>query len=209
MHVLALQAQVQDYYLLFRRAESFRKALAYQKRYLILLLGGFQDCEDVTLALIARIGGTPGLDNGHNGRDHVRSLPLSPLARFRRAALVAVACQRLRTLWQRWSTARQRAHGATTNVPPLVAATARPRFSVNPAEDSGNASGNGADRATASARRTATATSAAAAAATASSESGGANRRLYLQQQVLARVEATLQGPTRLRGDLPRAAVLG
>uniref|UniRef100_A0A8C3XE52 A-kinase anchoring protein 9 n=1 Tax=Cyanoderma ruficeps TaxID=181631 RepID=A0A8C3XE52_9PASS len=43
----------------YLRAESFRKALIYQKKYLLLLLGGFQECEEATLALIARMGGQP------------------------------------------------------------------------------------------------------------------------------------------------------
>uniref|UniRef100_A0A8W8M4S6 Pericentrin/AKAP-450 centrosomal targeting domain-containing protein n=1 Tax=Magallana gigas TaxID=29159 RepID=A0A8W8M4S6_MAGGI len=40
----------------YLRAHSYRKALVYQKKYLLLLLGGFQDCEQTTLALIARMG---------------------------------------------------------------------------------------------------------------------------------------------------------
>ena len=31
----------------------------YQKKYLLLLLGGFQECEEATLALLARMGGQP------------------------------------------------------------------------------------------------------------------------------------------------------
>jgi hypothetical protein len=108
--LLAFQSQAQNYYLLFRRAESFRKALAYQKRYLILLLGGFQDCEDVTLALIARIG-TPTLDADGNIMRAGQPTRPSPLARFRRAALVLVACHRLRTLQRRWAAARRGERG--------------------------------------------------------------------------------------------------
>ncbi|KTG39010.1 hypothetical protein cypCar_00027381, partial [Cyprinus carpio] len=43
----------------YLRSESFRKALIYQKKYLLLLLGGFQECEEATLSLIARMGGFP------------------------------------------------------------------------------------------------------------------------------------------------------
>uniref|UniRef100_A0A8C5QNC5 A-kinase anchoring protein 9 n=1 Tax=Leptobrachium leishanense TaxID=445787 RepID=A0A8C5QNC5_9ANUR len=43
----------------YLRSESFRKALVYQKKYLLLLLGGFQECEEATLSLIARMGGLP------------------------------------------------------------------------------------------------------------------------------------------------------
>lgn len=41
----------------YLRSESFRKALIYQKKYLLLLLGGFQECEEATLALIAGMTG--------------------------------------------------------------------------------------------------------------------------------------------------------
>ena len=97
--------QVKEYYLMYRRAESFRKALAYQKHYLILLLGGFQDCEDVTLALIARIGTA----QPHSDTVNRVERSLSPLARFRRAAMVAIAARRLVMLWKRWVAARMRA----------------------------------------------------------------------------------------------------
>uniref|UniRef100_A0A663EU62 Pericentrin n=1 Tax=Aquila chrysaetos chrysaetos TaxID=223781 RepID=A0A663EU62_AQUCH len=48
--------KLQRLYRKYLRAESFRKALVYQKKYLLLLLGGFQDCEQATLSLIARMG---------------------------------------------------------------------------------------------------------------------------------------------------------
>lgn len=77
--------QVQRLYERYLRAESFRKALVYQKRYLLLLLGGFQECEQATLCLIAHMGARP-------------SPPLSsqhrPLARFRAAVRVVVAVSR-------------------------------------------------------------------------------------------------------------------
>uniref|UniRef100_A0A8W8MAQ5 Pericentrin/AKAP-450 centrosomal targeting domain-containing protein n=1 Tax=Magallana gigas TaxID=29159 RepID=A0A8W8MAQ5_MAGGI len=40
-------------------ADSYRKALVYHKKYLLLLLGGFQDCEQTTLALNTRMGVYP------------------------------------------------------------------------------------------------------------------------------------------------------
>lgn len=70
----------------YLRAESFRKALVYQKKYLLLLLGGFQECEEATLFLLTRMGGRPALE------------PLSQrrrgLTRFRSAARVAIALSR-------------------------------------------------------------------------------------------------------------------
>ncbi|KAK1788985.1 hypothetical protein P4O66_015880 [Electrophorus voltai] len=73
----------------YLRAESFRKALIYQKKYLILLLGGFQECEEATLSLITHMGGRPthlGLEPwGH--RHH-------GLTRFRSAVRVSIAISR-------------------------------------------------------------------------------------------------------------------
>uniref|UniRef100_A0A3P9HNG5 A kinase (PRKA) anchor protein 9 n=1 Tax=Oryzias latipes TaxID=8090 RepID=A0A3P9HNG5_ORYLA len=78
----------------YLRAESFRKALVYQKKYLLLLLGGFQECEEATLFLLTRMGGRPALE------------PLSQrrrgLTRFRSAARVAIALSRMRFLVKRW-----------------------------------------------------------------------------------------------------------
>uniref|UniRef100_A0A3Q3AKC5 Pericentrin n=1 Tax=Kryptolebias marmoratus TaxID=37003 RepID=A0A3Q3AKC5_KRYMA len=86
-------SRLQRYYERYLRAESFRKALVYQKRYLLLLLGGFQDCEQATLCLIARMGARP-------------STPLAsqhkPLGRFRATVRVVIAVMRFLTRkWQR------------------------------------------------------------------------------------------------------------
>lgn len=77
--------QVQRLYERYLRAESFRKALVYQKRYLLLLLGGFQECEQATLCLIATMGvhTSPPLSSQR-----------TPLGRFRAAVRVAIAVSR-------------------------------------------------------------------------------------------------------------------
>lgn len=82
--------QVQRLYERYLRAESFRKALVYQKRYLLLLLGGFQECEQATLCLIARMGARPS-----------PPLPCQrrPLGRFRTAVRVVIAVSRYGPLW--------------------------------------------------------------------------------------------------------------
>ncbi|XP_048059366.1 LOW QUALITY PROTEIN: A-kinase anchor protein 9 [Megalobrama amblycephala] len=93
----------------YLRAESFRKALIYQKKYLLLLLGGFQECEEATLSLIARMGGQPthtcleSLGRQRRG-----------FTRFRSAVRVSIALSRMRFLVKRW----QRAGGAVTS--PIV-----------------------------------------------------------------------------------------
>ncbi|XP_034530488.1 pericentrin isoform X2 [Notolabrus celidotus] len=91
--------KVQRLYERYLRAESFRKALVYQKRYLLLLLGGFQECEQATLCLIARMGARP-------------SPPLSsqhrPLGRFRAVVRVVIAVSRMRFLTRKWNRAIRR-----------------------------------------------------------------------------------------------------
>ncbi|XP_026170864.1 pericentrin isoform X4 [Mastacembelus armatus] len=92
-------SKVQRLYERYLRAESFRKALVYQKRYLLLLLGGFQECEQATLCLIAHMGARP-------------SPPLSsqrrPLGRFRAAVRVVIAVSRMRFLTRKWQKAIRR-----------------------------------------------------------------------------------------------------
>ncbi|XP_038653846.1 A-kinase anchor protein 9 [Scyliorhinus canicula] len=81
----------------YLRAESFRKALIYQKKYLLLLLGGFQECEQATLSFIARMGGNlPGTNLQiitHRSRGFTR---------FRSVVRVSIAISRLRFLVRRW-----------------------------------------------------------------------------------------------------------
>ncbi|KAM6275632.1 A-kinase anchor protein 9 isoform 5-T6 [Spheniscus humboldti] len=81
----------------YLRAESFRKALIYQKKYLLLLLGGFQECEEATLALIARMGGQPSYTDleiiTHRSKGFTR---------FRSAVRVSIAISRMKFLVRRW-----------------------------------------------------------------------------------------------------------
>ncbi|XP_037363550.1 A-kinase anchor protein 9 isoform X3 [Talpa occidentalis] len=81
----------------YLRAESFRKALIYQKKYLLLLLGGFQECEDATLALLARMGGQPAFTDLEVITNHTKGF-----TRFRSAVRVSVAISRMKFLVQRW-----------------------------------------------------------------------------------------------------------
>ncbi|KAI4902380.1 hypothetical protein NFI96_018847, partial [Prochilodus magdalenae] len=91
--------KVQRLYEKYLRAESYRKSLVYQKRYLLLLLGGFQDCEQATLALIARMGAQPSLSHTQTSR---------PLSRFRSAVRVLIAVSRLKFLTRKWQRATRK-----------------------------------------------------------------------------------------------------
>ncbi|XP_053121306.1 A-kinase anchor protein 9 isoform X11 [Hemicordylus capensis] len=81
----------------YLRAESFRKALIYQKKYLLLLLGGFQECEEATLSLIARMGGQPSYTDLE-----VITRRSKGFTRFRSAARVIIAVSRMKFLVRRW-----------------------------------------------------------------------------------------------------------
>ncbi|NXP23820.1 AKAP9 protein, partial [Scytalopus superciliaris] len=81
----------------YLRSESFRKALIYQKKYLLLLLGGFQECEEATLALIARMGGQPSYTDLELITHHSKGF-----TRFRSAVRVSIAISRMKFLVRRW-----------------------------------------------------------------------------------------------------------
>uniref|UniRef100_A0A8C3NPM3 Pericentrin n=1 Tax=Cyanoderma ruficeps TaxID=181631 RepID=A0A8C3NPM3_9PASS len=90
--------KLQRLYRKYIRAESFRKALVYQKKYLLLLLGGFQDCEQATLSLIARMGIYPSPADLQISASHSR-----PFTRFRCAARAIIAISRLKFLVKKWN----------------------------------------------------------------------------------------------------------
>ncbi|KAG1942369.1 pericentrin [Pimephales promelas] len=97
--------KVQRLYERYLRAESYRKSLVYQKRYLLLLLGGFQECEQATLALIARMGAQPTLSQSQVSR---------PLNRFRTSVRVVIAISRLKFLTRKWQRATKKISGSAT-----------------------------------------------------------------------------------------------
>ncbi|NXL83740.1 PCNT protein, partial [Alectura lathami] len=90
--------KLQRLYRKYLRAESFRKALVYQKKYLLLLLGGFQDCEQATLSLIARMGIYPSPADLQLSAARSR-----PVTRFRCAVRAVIAVSRLKFLVKKWS----------------------------------------------------------------------------------------------------------
>uniref|UniRef100_A0A8D0HCE0 Pericentrin/AKAP-450 centrosomal targeting domain-containing protein n=1 Tax=Sphenodon punctatus TaxID=8508 RepID=A0A8D0HCE0_SPHPU len=92
----ASNLKMQRLYRKYLRAESFRKALVYQKKYLLLLLGGFQDCEQATLSLIAHMGVFPST-NLPVCESQTRSI-----TKFRTAVRVVIAISRLKFLVKKW-----------------------------------------------------------------------------------------------------------
>ncbi|XP_010181013.1 PREDICTED: pericentrin, partial [Mesitornis unicolor] len=103
--------KLQRLYRKYLRAESFRKALVYQKKYLLLLLGGFQDCEQATLSLIARMGIYPSPADLQLSGSRSR-----PFTKFRCAVRAIIAVSRLKFLVKKWNkVSRQSVQGETTS----------------------------------------------------------------------------------------------
>ncbi|XP_059777750.1 pericentrin isoform X1 [Balaenoptera ricei] len=91
----AYNAKMEKLYLHYLRAESFRKALIYQKKYLLLLIGGFQDSEQETLSMIAHLGVFPS-------KADKKAVAARPFTKFRTAVRVVIAVLRLRFLVKKW-----------------------------------------------------------------------------------------------------------
>lgn len=97
-------------YLHYLRAESFRKALIYQKKYLLLLIGGFQDSEQETLSMIAHLGVFPS-------KVDKKITTSRPFTKFRTAVRVVIAVLRLRFLVKKWQEVDRKGallHGRST-----------------------------------------------------------------------------------------------
>ncbi|XP_039182339.1 pericentrin isoform X3 [Crotalus tigris] len=95
--VMSSSPKIQKLYCKYLRAESFRKALVYQKKYLLLLLGGFQECEQATLSLIARMGIYPSAPDLNVSETRSRFF-----TKFRSAVRVVIAILRLKFLVRKW-----------------------------------------------------------------------------------------------------------
>ncbi|VDP84832.1 unnamed protein product [Echinostoma caproni] len=87
----------------FLRSESYRRALTFQKRYLLLLLGGFQYSEETVLASICRPDSTVPVDTSPSS-DGLPSpdFRVHPLRRFRVAVRAVQVIHRMHQMIHRW-----------------------------------------------------------------------------------------------------------
>ncbi|GIY34195.1 hypothetical protein CEXT_492081 [Caerostris extrusa] len=95
------EAKLHGLYWVYKRSMSYSKSLVYQKKYLLMLLRGFQVTEKVTEAWLHR------MDNDISPRPQgddtvINEPPLRGRSLFRSAALVAVAIQRMKFYVRRW-----------------------------------------------------------------------------------------------------------
>ncbi|RDD40456.1 A-kinase anchor protein 9 [Trichoplax sp. H2] len=92
---------VKRWYVRYLRAEGYRKALVYQKKYLLLLLGGFQECESVTLSIISKLGAYP--QSSERQQQNIYSNNSNRrLRKFRIAGRSVVVILRLKFLVSKW-----------------------------------------------------------------------------------------------------------
>ena len=84
----ALARKQQKTFLRYTRSESARKALVFQKKYLLGIIGGFQETEESTKSkLISKMG-------GQTSKDLATSSRKNPIMRFRAAVRVCIAVHR-------------------------------------------------------------------------------------------------------------------
>lgn len=101
--------QMSYYYLKYLRAQSFRKNLMYQKNYLLIILGGYQDTESVTLEMLGRLGCLSSAYGTHHDLKYSK-----PFRRFRSLVRVAMAIFRMKFLVRKWNS-----HFPTASLPPF------------------------------------------------------------------------------------------
>jgi hypothetical protein len=111
-HSIGLQtSHLNKFYARYLRSEAYRKALIYQKRYLLVLLAGYRDTELFALHELRRLTGDaiPSLakNNGISIRS-IRRTSIHPRFRFRSFVRVVIGTIRLRWLAAKW--ARKMAH---------------------------------------------------------------------------------------------------
>ena len=91
--------QMQRLYNKYLKSESFRKSLIWQKKYLLILIGGYRDSEQQTLAALSRInaGGEPhcvGISLIRSPSHHYRCSS-NPKEFFKSRVMVLIAISRL------------------------------------------------------------------------------------------------------------------
>ena len=121
----SLEVAFDELYRRLQRTEAHRRSLAYQKRYMNVLLGNFQQTEEVTLTELARVTGELD-DVGKNGTPNrtanaaqkIRAISCArlgdrPKYRFTRAIFLfrsgvgaVIAAHRFMTMFKRWMSSR-------------------------------------------------------------------------------------------------------
>ena len=92
------------FYFKYLRCEAYRKALIYQKRYLLILLTGYEDTEIYALKEIRRLTGCIKLKSSQiNPMKLIPKQKLSYRFRFRCYVRVVIGMVRMRWLVKKWA----------------------------------------------------------------------------------------------------------
>lgn len=100
--------KIQKLYGHFLRAESFRKNLVYQKKYLFAIIGEFRDTEAMTTRALCILGQLP--------RD-TRKNPNLALQRFKGVARAVIAVTRMKFLMKKWKRVKKASSTGTLSPP--------------------------------------------------------------------------------------------
>ena len=99
---LVLNSQhLNKFYLKYLRCEAYRKALIYQKRYLLVLLTGYEDTEIYALNEIRRLTQDTKIKSSRKSKLHARRT-MNYRFRFRCYVTVVIAMIRMRWLVKKW-----------------------------------------------------------------------------------------------------------
>lgn len=99
---LAVNSQhLNKFYLKYLRCEAYRKALIYQKRYLLVLLTGYEDTEIYALNEIRRLTHETKMKSPRKSKSHCRR-SMNYRFRFRCYITVVIAMIRMRWLVKKW-----------------------------------------------------------------------------------------------------------
>lgn len=85
--------QLQNFYGKYLRVDSKRKALTYQKKYLLCILGGYEYCPENTVYVLSQMT--------QKQRSYTR-LPHGGKVRLKIVVLVVISTLRMKWLIQRW-----------------------------------------------------------------------------------------------------------
>ncbi|CAD5114796.1 DgyrCDS3837 [Dimorphilus gyrociliatus] len=92
---VVFRRKIRDVHFKYLKAESLRKSLVYQKKYLLLMLGGYQETEEETLRILATMGGRPD-------KKTLVSKQISPRHRFKSIVCAVCAIWRLKFYVRHW-----------------------------------------------------------------------------------------------------------
>ncbi|XP_074102982.1 uncharacterized protein LOC141530035 isoform X5 [Cotesia typhae] len=100
-----LLMKLQYIYAKYMRVDSKRKALAFQKRYLLCVIGGYQLSEDNARSMLAKL---TSVERSFISEQTLHVVKTCPRARFRSAVLLVIGLRRMKWMVQRWRSGKRK-----------------------------------------------------------------------------------------------------